>query len=288
MRGFGPISIEVKGMFNRINMKKIFLGENEFNYNRPDRYAFLNWPFDNGLGHNDKRDSKQLIFDNLEMGKAHFANAILTLYSLVYSSNYCDIADSLIFPVFFNVWHSIELLLKSGINALTVLVKNQDAATLNHNIFDLKVAFETALKNAHMDLTLTNELDYLNNLVGEFKKVNAHFDFARYSFDSKGDFQFYNAPYYDSKQWQSSSTLNDKSVVPNTCVDITALFEVLGNIASSFLTLINYLALCVSEEERPTDEGFEGFKTYHLDDDNMPNEDDPIIKILNVIFFEIL
>lgn len=272
-----------------MNLNKIFLCEKEINYNTPDKYAFLNWRFDNGTGYNDKQNPKQPIFDNFEMGKAHLANAVLTIYSLVYSSNYCSVADSLIFPVLFNVWHSIELLLKCGTQALTILVNNQNTTPLSHDIFKLKGVFEAALKNANMNLTVTNNLVHLNYLISEFKKVNAHFDFARYSFDSKGDFQFYNAPYNDSKQWQSC-TFKDIGNVPNTCVDISSLLEVLVNTSTTFLTLIYYLNVCISEAEQPTDKGFDSFKKTkgHFNNDDELNEEDPIRKILSAIFLEIL
>lgn len=157
---------------------KIFLSQSEINYNENYKYAFLNWRFDNGQGSNDKRNSMQPVFDNFEMGKAHLANAILTLYSINYTKNgFCQ-ADTLILPPLFNAWHSIELLLKSGINAIEIL-NGGNSAALNHKIFELRDTFVIALNSAGMNAVVTNDLGDVNDLLSEFNRVGAHFDFAR-------------------------------------------------------------------------------------------------------------
>ncbi|WMJ77314.1 MULTISPECIES: hypothetical protein [unclassified Sedimentibacter] len=270
---------------------KIFFSESEINYNNNHKYAFLNWRFDNGQGSNDKRNPKQSVFDNFEMGKAYLANAILTLYSIVYTRNGFDQADSLIFPALFNAWHSIELLLKSGINALAILSDGNPAA-LNHDIFTLKNAFVDALNGIGMNTTVTNGLVNVNYLLSEFSKVGARFDFARYTFDPKGNYQFYNSPYSDSEQWQiKPPSANNNTIVPNTCVDIEALLELLCNINSSFRELIFYLTCCISEYEKPCNAGFDQFKKTKdcvSDSDGFVEEKDPMMKIMNYIYMQIL
>jgi hypothetical protein len=270
---------------------KIFLSESEIDYNNNRRYSFLNWRFDNGSGSNDKRNPEQPVFDNFEMGKAHLANAILTLYSIFYTCNAFDQADSLIFPSLFNVWHSIELLLKSGINAIAILSDGKPAE-LTHDIFVLKKAFVDALSGAGMNTTVTNDLGDVNELLSEFSRVGANFDFARYSFDTKGNFQFYNSPYSDSKQWQNKLPLiDDNTSVPNTCVDIEALLKLLCNTNSSFKELIFYLTCCLSEGEKPCDANFDQFKKtkdYLSDVDGFVEEKDPMVQIMKYIFMQIL
>lgn len=270
---------------------KIFLSESEIDYNEHQKYAFLNWRFDNGHGSNDKHNPTQPLFDNFEMGKSHLANAILTLYSIVYTRNCFDQADSLIFPALFNAWHSVELLLKSGINALSIL-NGGNSAVLSHDIFLLKNTFDDALNDAAMNATIANDLDDINNLLSEFNRVGARFDFARYTFDSKGNYQFYNSPYSDSKQWQKNPPfVEDNTIVPNTCVDIEELLKLLCKINSSFRELIFYLTCCISENEKPCDAGFELFvrvKNSFSDSDGFANEEDPIMKITNYIFMQVL
>lgn len=267
---------------------KLFYNESEIDYSNNRKYAFLNWHFDNGNGSNDKCNPNQTVFDNFEMGKAHLANAILTLHSIVYTSNGLDQADLLIFPVLFNAWHSIELLLKSGINALSIL-NGGDLAKLNHDIYTLKDTFADALINAGMDTTVKNTLCDVNNLLSEFSRVGAHFDFARYTFDSKGNYQFYNSPYSDSKQWQRKPPRINGKIVPNTCIDIEALFKLLWDIGFSFKELIFYLTCCISENEKPSDDRFDQFKNTKLsEDDNVIKEKDPLIKIVNYIYMYIL
>lgn len=269
---------------------KIFYSENEIDYSKNYKYAFLNWHFDNGQGSNDKSNPRQPVFDNFEMGKAHLANAILTLFSIIYTSNRLEQADLLIFPVLFNAWHSVELLLKSGINALAVL-NGGNAAKLNHDIFTLKKRFEDALNCSGMNSTMKNDLGDVNDLLSEFSKVGAHFDFSRYTFDKKGNYQFYNSPYSDSEQWQKKSSLvDDDTIVPNTCVDIEALFKLLLKINNSLRELIFYLTCCVNDNIKPSDVAFSNFKNIKdpFGDSDESNEDDPITAIMNYIYMKIL
>ena len=270
---------------------KIFLSESEIDYDYPSKYAFLNWRFDNGHGSNDKRNPNQPVFDNFEMGKAHLANAILTLYSIAYTRNALDQADLLIFPAMFNIWHGVELLLKSGINALAIF-DGGEPAVLDHDILTLENAFTDALNGAGMNDTVKNGLGDLNDLLSEFIRVGARFDFARYTFDPKGNYQFYNSPYLDSKQLQSMPTaVDDNTIVPNTCVDIPTLLELLCNIGSSFRELIYYLTVCLDLDEKPCVAGFDKFKNTKncfSDSDEFVEEKDPMQRIMNYIFLHIL
>lgn len=269
---------------------KIFLGETDIKYNVPNKYAFLNWRFDasNTIG--------QHIFGNFEMGKAYLSNAILTLYSIICSNNKSSVAASLIFPVLFNVWHGIELLLKSGITSISVLSDTPKTTKQTHQIASLADEFEAALKNIGMTKVANDSLSDLRGLINEFQKVNANFDFARYSSDSKGEMQFYNATYNDIKQWQSirEKSSFSENTIPNTCVDILVLFEAIGKILESFVEIVYYLTLCISEGENATDSNFIEFqyatKRFEdmIGDEKDSTNDDSIEKIMRFITTQVL
>ena len=82
---------------------QIFYGEKDIDYNNPNGYAFLNWRFDDSMGGNNKENPFQGISDNFEMGKAYMANAVIALYSIIYSHNPQNMADTMVFPVLFSV-----------------------------------------------------------------------------------------------------------------------------------------------------------------------------------------
>lgn len=67
----------------------IFYGEKDIDYTQSNKYAFLNWYFDNSFG--GKNNVPQFIQDNFVMGNAYIGNAVLSLYSILYSGNYCSI-----------------------------------------------------------------------------------------------------------------------------------------------------------------------------------------------------
>lgn len=64
LRGAG---IEVNN--NKDDKMQIFFGQQDVDYNNPDKYAFLNWRFDNAFAPYDGKGMMQLVFDNFEMGK---------------------------------------------------------------------------------------------------------------------------------------------------------------------------------------------------------------------------
>ena len=66
----------------------IFCGEKDIDYTQSNKYAFLNWDFDNSLG--GKNNVPQFIQDNFVMGNAYMGNAVLSLYSILCSGNYCS------------------------------------------------------------------------------------------------------------------------------------------------------------------------------------------------------
>ena len=62
--------------------------------------------FDNSRG--GKNNVYQSVEDNFVMGNAYMGNAVLGLFSILYSGNYCSVADTFIFPILFDIWHGVE------------------------------------------------------------------------------------------------------------------------------------------------------------------------------------
>lgn len=237
---------------------KIFYGEKEnVDYSNCKKYAFLNWCFDDGCGKNS--NPNQHISDNFILGKAFIGNAILTLNNIFEQGNILFVADKLIFPVLFNAWHGVELWLKSSISALSWLLSKNTNRKKGHKIDDLFGILIKMINDYKVDWITSIALITVEEFINEFKKVNAHFDFARYSFDTRKNYQFYNAPYGSNKQWQISNNSFEKGKVPNTCVDLLCLFETLVKVFEEFGTFVEYLDICIHESE---DISYEHYDSY--------------------------
>ena len=88
------------------------------------------------------------------------------------------------------------------------------------------------------------------NLIQELQRVKANFDFARYTFNRQGNYQFYNAPIGKAEQWQNKEKNNDGQtdvswiskmpIVPNTCVDLQELFVIVLGIVGNFRPFVEY------------------------------------------------
>lgn len=272
---------------------KIFYGEKDINYNNPAQYAFLNWRFDDSMGKNDKNNPLQKINDNFEMGKAYISNAVLTLFSVIESKNACAIADTLIFPVLFNIWHGIELWLKCSITALNCITNTENKTINNHDIYKLFDVLKENLLELKLNQIAETALNEIELLIKEFKRVNAHFDFARYSFDTKGNFQFYNAPFGDDKQWQNNLFTDSKEIVPNTCVKLDSLFYILLDITENFEYLIEYLRSVLTAGNPLNDKCYDEYLNICKNYEDKLNSKtdygtDAISKIINLINLHIL
>lgn len=276
------------------NEMKIFCGEDEINYNQSNNYAFLNWRFDDAMGENDKNNPVQIINDNFEMGKAYMANAVLGLYSILYNGNRYYVADMLVFPILFDVWHGVELWLKSSINAIYFFIHSEEKLNNNHGIYEYLNILKCELSRLNMNKSIEIALSELSVLIEELKRVNAHFDFARYSFGKNGEYQFYNAPLGEKKQWQKKNVRERESIIPNTGVDLQVLFTTLLGIIENFKDLVEYLTLVISEGCKLSDESYmEYLRTCkkfeeHINQDNDDKEDMGIEKIMKLIYSYIL
>lgn len=259
---------------------KIFYGDNDDrDFSNTQKYAYLNWWFDDGYGKN--QCSYQHIFDNFNMGKAFIGNALLTLYNILELNNSMSVADKLIFPILFDLWHGLELWLKSSVSALELRNTGNSRFKRGHDISKLMGEMETLLKNNDYGDNLLKSIVPVRNIIAEFKRVGANFDFARYSFRNNKDFQFYNAPYKSDKQWQSARDDINQNIVPNTCVDINNLFELLADIFQVFGCFVEYLTYCISEGDEISDKSYceyltmlkkyeKTFKQYDLQDTKRP------------------
>ena len=233
----------------------IFYGEKDIDYTKSSNYAFLNWNFDNSLGGKD--NVSQLIQDNFVMGNAYMGNAVLSLYSILCSGNYCSTADVLIFPIMFDLWHGVELWLKSSVDAIYYILGMDNEVKKNHKIYEYLEVLEKELKKLGMEQTIDIALPELIKLIKELQRVNANFDFTRYSFRGKRKYQFYNAPLGEDEQWQKKEKSEDERmhvdwisempIVPNTCVDLQELFVIILGLVDNFRTFVEYLTLVIAE-----------------------------------------
>jgi hypothetical protein len=207
-----------------------------FNKNPRDNLnAILNWKMDNGLGHIDQYIDRQIASDFNHIGKAFLANSMISLIEIVNHNNYSNEADTLIFPILFSIWHSFELLLKSGILALDILGDPSSIGThrpeIGHKINDLFSHFEVKLTTLGLVGCKQNYLNNIEIMLSDLDGKNARFDFGRYSYDLKLNPQFYN------------QTDTSKRITQNTYVNIQTLIESLLLIINDFVKLIDELNL---------------------------------------------
>ena len=164
-------------------------------YENPDINAYLNW-----------RTDAPIFASFYDVGVGYLSSSIITLQSIINNKNEGSEADSIIFPIMFNLWHGIELMLKSGI-LLIGEVKRVDNKfkSKGHKIDILYNLFIEELNS----FTLTQpqkDLKVLKDLIDEFNNQNVRFDAFRYPNDSNWNEQFYNTP--------------DNNYVENKCVNL--------------------------------------------------------------------
>ena len=74
-------------------------------------------------------------------------NAVLSLYSILCSGNYCSTADVLIFPIMFDLWLGVELWLKSCVDAIYYILGMDNEVKKNHKIYEYLEVLEKELIN---------------------------------------------------------------------------------------------------------------------------------------------
>lgn len=192
------------------------------------KFAYMNWAFDDGLGGLSTDTNLQKARDLKEMGNSYLKAAGELLISMAQMPDYDPTPDTMIFPTLFSVWHGLELLLKSG-NMLCDMLEEKPVSNYSkHKIVEYADEFCAKMKRLGFTKIESNQLASLMEFVNECRAKNMHFDFARYTFQSSGDTQFYNTP-------------NDNGIIPNSCVDLGELARVLSGIMTNFSQLVDYL-----------------------------------------------
>lgn len=157
---------------------KIF---NDKFYENPNNNAFLNW-----------RTDAPEFSAFYELGAGFLSSSIITLQAVIRDCNESDEADNLIFPIMFNLWHGIELMLKSGIILIRDIYKRVNMNDLkSHKIDELYIKFENELNLTKLTKP-QKDLISLKELLDEFKTEDVNFDAFRYPSDNKWQGQFYN------------------------------------------------------------------------------------------------
>ena len=195
--------------------------------------AILNWKMDNGLGYIDQYIDRQLAADFSHMGKAFLANSLISLFDIYEHNNASNEADTLIFPILFNVWHSFELLLKSGILTLDIISNPSSLGSNNttneHKINTLFIRFKNQLIAMGLVGSVQKYLKNIESFINDLDAKNARFDFGRYSYDLRLNPQFYNQP-----------DANDR-ITDNAFINLLQLKKVLISISNDFIELIEEL-----------------------------------------------
>ena len=146
----------------------IFYGEKDIDYTKSNNYAFLNWDFDNSRG--GKNNVYQSVEDNFVMGNAYMGNAVLGLFSILYSGNYCSVADTFIFPILFDIWHGVELWLKSSVDAIYYFQGIDNKKKKNHKIHEYLEILEGELKKLSLNQTINVALPEVIKLIQELQR----------------------------------------------------------------------------------------------------------------------
>ena len=235
----------------------IFLGEADA-YKNNIKCAYLNWFFDDGL----RNKGKDLEFaeGSLHLGKAYIGNAISTL-AILMNNQENFLADKMIFPALFDTWHGIELLLKSSLVSIKIICNDNNGVQMNHDIKNYYKKLDEKLDEIDFSNLKPKILKTLKELIDEFDRVGANFDFARYPFDRNLNPQFYNASLSHSNQWQTSlNNLNrSQDAIPNIRVNLFELLETLFFIFDEFIEFVEYLISSINVKEKISESNYENF-----------------------------
>ena len=200
-----------------------------FNNYKPHNYnAYLNWMFDDGNGRLDAPEAKQRAWDLKTLGKSYLDNAEMSLATLIANGNAHGEFDTAVFPILFNIWHGIELLLKSGNTLCDIFSGEEPQNYSKHKIDAYADLFKANMKKLGFRKVENTHLSEMLSFVEECKENNAHFDFARYTEQSSGVKQFYNTP-------------DEKGFLQNYCVDVIQLYLLVREMNKKFPDCIDYL-----------------------------------------------
>lgn len=224
-------------------MNKIFLNGSS---SKPvNAYAFLNWYFEDQKNSNSILQNKQVdSFQFFIMGNSYIASSLYLLKNILDKCNKYNVADHLIFPIFFNLTHGLECWLKASISSITLLFNDAEDIKFTHKLKDLTSDLKKLLERYNI-LYIFDDLSsftLIDSLVDEFDRYNARFDFARYS-SHRNNSQFY---------------CGNK----NVCVDLYELNQFILTLVYSFRLSLSYLVYCIDSNIQPDQDDFILFLEY--------------------------
>ena len=190
--------------------------------------AVMNIMFGDIDGRLNPDQMQQSCWDYCVLGDAYLKNAeVMLTYLLDDGPNNID-ATTMIFPVLFNMWHGLELILKSGNMMCDMYLGDTGKRYTKHTIDVYADEIRAKLKRLGFKDVEDKYLSGMIEFVDECKSKNAHFDFARYANQANGDKQFYNKP-------------DISGTIPILCVDMIELAKVLLEIDYGLVRVVDYL-----------------------------------------------
>lgn len=218
-------------------MTKIFLNGSS---SKPvNAYAFLNWYFEDQKNANSILQNKQVdSFQFFIMGNSYIASSLYLLKNILDKYNKYNVADHLIFPIFFNLTHGLECWLKASISSITYLYNDVEEFKFTHELKDLTSDLKKLLGRYNI-LYIFDDLSsfaLIDSLVDELDQYNVRFDFARYS------------SYRNNSQFYCGNN--------NVCVDLYELYQFIITLVYSFRLSLSYLILCIDSAVQPDQEDF--------------------------------
>lgn len=163
--------------------KDVFSRNEEIN-----KMAFLNWRMESGD-----------IVNLFNLGDGYFESSIL-LCDKCLSNNEEKVADILIFPIFMNFNHGIELYLKGLILTLNNLLEIDTKIDGTHNLNQLFSVFKARIKDLDGQRKVNEIVDdnynlnqYLEEITSKLEPndKNDKMDFSRYPFSKRDGNHFY-------------------------------------------------------------------------------------------------
>lgn len=166
-------------------MKKVF------SYNADiDKNAYMNW-----------RTSRFNQIHNMQVIAEGFFSSAITLAERILVDNHDKKADMLIFPILFNVNHSIEVYLKSICWTLNELLNTTDTFRTTHDLKKILGDVKELESRFEDKLNASNKIDKLESYIVElYERIESKnakgkplydITFARYSLTRDLEPQFY-------------------------------------------------------------------------------------------------
>ena len=141
--------------------------------------AVMNIMFGDIDGRLNPDQMQQSCWDYCVLGDAYLKNAeVMLTYLLDDGPNNID-ATTMIFPVLFNMWHGLELILKSGNMMCDMYLGDTGKRYTKHTIDVYADEIRAKLKRLGFKDVEDKYLSGMIEFVDECKSKNEHFDFAK-------------------------------------------------------------------------------------------------------------